>query len=34
MVNIPKKSALPPARVGLLVILVGVVLYGATTLIG
>jgi hypothetical protein len=30
----PKKSALPPARIGLLVIVEGVALYGAITLMG
>jgi hypothetical protein len=30
----PKKSALPPARIGLLVIVAGVALYGVVTLLG
>jgi hypothetical protein len=30
----PKKSALPPARIGLLVIVAGVALYGVITLMG
>lgn len=29
----PKKSAFPPARLGLVIIVVGVALYGASTLV-
>ena len=34
MSKAPKRSAFPPARVGLLVILVGFVIYGITVLVG
>lgn len=34
MTTNPKKSALPPARVGLLVIILGIIGYGLITLMG
>jgi len=34
MSKAPKRSAFPPARVGLLVILAGFVIYGITVLVG
>jgi len=34
MNNAPKKSAWPPARIALVVLLVGFIVYGLTTLMG